>query len=474
MKIDLIIKNAKVPFGDNLVMSDILISEGKIAGIVSEWVSDDSKVIDAEGLMVLPGCIDSHVHFMDPGFTHRETFKTGSHSAAAGGLTTVVDMPCCSIPSVRDLPSLFNKKEIIEKQSYIDFGMWGGVTGEDVQNGQLANVKKQAEEGVIGFKAYMTPSVPSYPKANDAELLEIFSTVASTGLPLGIHAENFTLCDYNVAKIRKSGRTDGQAWEEARNVLAEKTAIQMCLSFAEQTGARMHIVHLSSGTGATLIEDAKKRGLSITAETCPHYLILDGHEVLNKMGALAKIAPPIRIKEEGELLWEKVINGAIDFIATDHAPYEVSTEKMAEGMDIWTSFPGIPGVETMVPLMVSEGYNKGRISLSRLVDLLSKNAAVHYGLYPEKGSMMIGTDADFTFIDPDEEWVIRAEEMHTMAKYTPFEGMKLKGRVKKTMVRGILVYENDKICVEPGYGRFVRRDKITSLSPTITFHKGKE
>ena len=469
MKIDLIIKNAKVPFGDNLVMSDILISEGKIAGIVSEWVSDDSKVIDAEGLMVLPGCIDSHVHFMDPGFTHRETFKTGSHSAAAGGLTTVVDMPCCSIPSVRDLPSLFNKKEIIEKQSYIDFGMWGGVTGEDVQNGQLANVQKQAEEGVIGFKAYMTPSVPSYPKANDAELLEIFSTVASTGLPLGIHAENFILCDYNVAKIRKSGRTDGQAWEEARNVLAEKTAIQMCLSFAEQTGARMHIVHLSSGTGATLIEDAKKRGLSITAETCPHYLILDGHEVLNKMGALAKIAPPIRIREEGELLWEKVINGAIDFIATDHAPYEVSTEKLAEGMDIWTSFPGIPGVETMVPLMVSEGYNKGRISLSRLVDLLSKNAAVHYGLYPEKGSMMIGTDADFTFIDPDEEWVIRAEEMHTMAKYTPFEGMKLTGRVKKTMVRGILVYDNDKICVEPGYGRFVRRDKITSLSPTITF-----
>ncbi|MDA3940731.1 MAG: amidohydrolase family protein [Spirochaetia bacterium] len=142
MKIDLVIKNANVPFGDNLVKSDILIAKGKIAGIVSEWKPDAAKIIDAEGLMVLPGCIDSHVHFMDPGFTHRETFKSGSHSAAVGGLTTVVDMPCCSIPSVRDLASLFNKKEIIEKQSYIDFGMWGGITGEDVQEGNLANVKR--------------------------------------------------------------------------------------------------------------------------------------------------------------------------------------------------------------------------------------------------------------------------------------------------------------------------------------------
>lgn len=469
MNIDLVITNANVPFGDDLVMSNILISDGKIAGIVSEFDSDTAEVVDAQGLLVLPGCIDSHVHFMDPGFTHRETFMSGSHSAAAGGLTTVVDMPCCSIPSVRDLPSLFNKIEHIENQSFVDFGLWGGITGEDVQSGQLGNVQKQAEQGVIGFKAYMTPSVPSYPKANDAELLEIFSAVAPTGLPLGIHAENFTICDYNVAKIKNSGRTDGQAWEEARNVLAEKTAIQMCISFAEETGARMHIVHLSSGTGASLIENAKRRGIKVTAETCPHYLILDGHEVLNKMGSLAKIAPPIRVKAEGDLLWEKVISGAIDFIATDHAPYEIATEKKADGMDIWNSFPGIPGVETMVPLMVSEGYNKGRISMSRLVELLSKNAAIHYGLYPNKGSMAVGTDADFTFIDLDEEWTIKADEMHSMAKYTPFEGMKLKGRVKKTMIRGTMVYDNGTICVEPGFGKFLRRDKISSLRTTVSF-----
>ncbi len=465
-----IIENAYVPSGDDMVKTCILIKDGLICGFVQS--SEDivaERTIDAGGNLVLPGCIDSHVHFMDPGFTHRETFATGTMSAAAGGVTTVIDMPCCSIPSVRDLPSMQNKLKAISPQGYVDFGLWGGVTGEDVREGNLDNVQKQADEGVIGFKVYMTPSVPTYPLANDAELFEIFKTVAKTKLPLGIHAENFTLCEYNVRKFKESGTLEGNAWEKARDVMAEKVAIQMCCTFAEYTGARMHIVHLSSGTGASVIEEAKKRGLQVTAETCPHYLLLDGREMLDKLGPLAKIAPPMRIQAEADLLWEKVQSRAIDFIATDHAPYELATEKEATGMNIWTSFPGIPGVETMVPLIVSEGYNKGRITLSRMVELLSRNAAVHYGLYPRKGSLELGADADFTFIDLKKKWMIDHSIMQSMGKYTPFDGWEVTGKVMKTMVRGRLVYDEGEFPEGPGYGEFVRRQTISALPTTIEF-----
>ncbi len=465
-----IIKNAFIPVDDEMVETSILIKDEQISGYVqsSEGLVAEN-VIDAEGNLVLPGCIDSHVHFMEPGFTHRENFSTGSQAAAAGGVTMVIDMPCCSIPSVRDVPSLENKLNAIRSQSLVDFGLWGGVTGEDVRNDNLDNVQKQAEQGVIGFKVYMTPSVPTYPLANDAELLEIFTCVAKTGLPLGIHAENFTLCDHNVKKLIAQGITENESWEKARNVLAEKVAIQLCISFAEHTGARMHVVHLSSGSGAALIEEAKKRHLPVTAETCPHYLLLDGHEKLRELGSLAKIAPPMRVKSEADLLWEKVINRTIDFIATDHAPYNLSSEKLGEGMDIWTSFPGIPGVETIVPLIVSEGFNKGRITLNRLVELLSKNAATQYGLYPKKGSMQIGTDADLTFIDLNRKWRIDQEAMHNMNKYTPFHGMEVTGKVMKTMVRGRLVYDKGRLLEEPGYGQFVARQNITSLSRELSY-----
>lgn len=464
LKFDSLVKNAKIPQGDQAVLTNILINDGKIAGFIDNIEGIDTcTVIDAEGNLTLPGCIDSHVHFMDPGFTHRENFLSGTKAAAAGGITTVIDMPCCSIPSVRDVASLKNKIDAIKNQAIVDFALWGGATGEDVRNNALSCIEEQAKEGVIGFKAYMTPSVPSYPRANDAELYEIFEEVAKTGLPVGIHAENFVLCDYNVKKFENEGRLDGPAWSEARLALAEKVAIELGISFSEATGARLHIVHMSTGIGAILIEQAKIKGLKVTAETCPHYLVLNAQDAMTKWGSFAKIAPPLRSFGDNITLWSKVANGAVDFIATDHAPYEIPTEKKAENMNIWTSFPGIPGVETMVPIMVSEGYNKGKISLSRLVEILSTNAAKHYGLYPRKGSMNIGADADLTIIDLNKEWQVNSSNMQSKANYSPFDGMSLKGKVTKTIVRGKLVYNDDNFYVEPGFGKFIKRENIAEL-----------
>lgn len=471
MRYDCIVKNAKIPYGDETVLTNILVKGEKIAGFVDKIDGIEAdNIIDAEGHLTLPGCIDSHTHYMDPGFTHRENFLTGTSGAAVGGVTTIIDMPCCSVPSVRGVAELHNKVNAIKDKAIVDYAMWGGVTGEDVRNKNLKIVKEQADEGVVAFKVYMTPSVPTYPRVTDPEMLEIFYEVAKTGLPVGVHCENFAICDYMVQKFREEGRMDGPAWAEARMELAEKVAIQLCISYAEETGARFHVVHMSTGIGAKLVKESKMRGLDVTSETCPHYLTLNYQEHMTKFRQFVKIAPPIRTKKDNEELWHGLADGSVDFIATDHAPYEIPTEKDALGMTIWTAFPGIPGTETMVPIIVSEGYNKGRISLSRLVEILSTNAAKHYGLYPKKGALKIGSDADFTIIDLNKEWTIEKEKMQCLNKYTPFDGMKLKGKVVKTVVRGKLVYDDEKgIVGQPGYGQWVKRQSIQKLDKVIKF-----
>ena len=472
MNYDLIVKNARIPQGDRLVDATILVNKGVISGIVGSdfEAAGNVRQINAGGNLVLPGCIDSHTHINDPGFTHRETFETGTKGAAAGGITTIIDMPCCSVPSVRSVDNLDYKISQIKDKAVVDYAMWGGVTGEDVREGKLDVVKKQTDAGVVAFKVYMTPSVPTYPRVTDAEMLECFYAVAETGLPVGVHAENFNICDFYVNKLRNEGRMDGPAWAEARKILAEKVAIELIISYAEETGARAHIVHMSTGIGSILVGRGKERGIAITSEVCPHYLVINAVDAMTEFGSFAKIAPPLRRKEDNDIMWNGLIRGEIDFVATDHAPYEIATEKKADGMNIWTAFPGMPGVETMVNVMVSEGYNKGRLSLSRLIEVLSKNAAIHYGLYPKKGVMEIGSDADFTIIDLNKEWTIDQEKMQCKSKFTPLHGMKLKGKVVKTIVRGVEVFDDATQTFAPlGIGQFVKRQTISSLDRVLKF-----
>ncbi|WP_096435157.1 dihydroorotase [Alteribacter populi] len=469
---DLILKNAHIPQGDRKVLTNILVDQGTIVGFVNsiDHLQADN-VIDVQEKLVVPGCIDPHTHFMDPGFTHRETFATGSMSAAAGGLTAHIDMPCCSKPSVRDGESFQKKLAPIKDQAYIDYCFWGGMTGEDVREGWLDNVWPQVEEGVVAFKVYMTPSVPTFPKVTDAEMLEIFHKVAETGLPVGVHAENFDLCDFYTEKLKNEGRLDSPAWAEARNSLAEKVAIQLIISFAEATGARVHVVHMSTKEGVELVREAKKRGVQVTSETCPHYLMLNAEEAMTKFGTFAKIAPPLREKEDNVIHWEALEDGTIDFVGTDHAPYEIATEKKAPDSDVWNSFPGIPGVETMVPILVSEGLNKGRLSLSRFVEVTSRNAAIHYGIYPKKGAIEIGSDADFTIIDLEREYKIDQEKTYSMAKYNPLHDLELKGKPVQTIVRGKLVYDEDNggIVGDAGYGEYVKRQSTQELDRTLKY-----
>ncbi|PAV29738.1 allantoinase AllB [Virgibacillus profundi] len=474
---DLILKNALIPQGDRKVETNILVDNGEIVGFTNAINGMAAKeIIDIKGNLVVPGCIDPHTHFMDPGFTHRETFATGTRSAAAGGITTHIDMPCCSKPSVRDRESFYKKIEPLKSQAYIDYCFWGGMTGEDVREELLDNIYPQIEEGVVAFKVYMTPSVPTFPKVTDAEMLEIFSKIAPTGMPIGVHAENYEICTFYSEKMKKEGRMDGPAWAEARMALAEKAAIQLVISFAEATGARVHIVHMTTKEGVELVREAKKRGVKVTAETCPHYLVLNAQDSMTERGTFAKIAPPLREKEDNIVHWQGLADGSIDFVGTDHAPYEIATEKDAPDSDIWNSFPGIPGVETMVPILVSEGLNKGRLSLSRFVEVTSRNAAIHYGIYPKKGSMELGSDADFTVIDLEREYTIDEQKTESMAKYNPLHGMQLKGMPIQTIVRGKVVYDEDNggILGESGYGEFVKRQSIQKLDRSIKYEVYEE
>lgn len=474
---DLILKNALIPQGDRKVQTNILVNGGTIVGYANDiqgMIADE--VIDIKGNLVVPGCIDPHTHFMDPGFTHRETWTTASRSAAIGGLTSHIDMPCSTKPSVRDGESFHKKMTPIKDQAYIDFSFWGGMTGEDVREGWLDNIYPQIEEGVVAFKVYMTPSVPTFPKVTDAEMLEIFAKIAPTGLPIGVHAENYDICTFYTEKLKKEGRLDGPAWAEARMALAEKAAIQLIISYAEATDARVHVVHMTTKDGVELVREAKKRGVKVTAETCPHYLVLNAQDSLTERGAFAKVAPPLREKTDNIVHWQGLADGSIDFVGTDHAPYNIETEKAGPGSDIWNSFPGFPGVETMVPILVSEGLNKGRLSLSRFVEVTSRNAAIHFGIYPRKGSMELGADADFTVIDLDREYTIDEKQTETMAKYNPFHGMNLKGKPIQTIVRGKVVYDEDNggIVGEAGYGQYVKRQSIQQLDREIKYEVYEE
>ncbi len=442
---DLIIKNGILVSSEATFKSNVLIKHGKIAGYVPAGeLPEATNVYDAQGKYVLPGIIDIHVHFRDPGVTYKEDFGTGSTAAACGGVTTVIDMPNVD-PPTSTVAAFEMKRAAATEKSYVDFGIIGVVFDETID--QLESL---AVAGVVGYKIFMGESFGGLPSPCDGGIIDAMKVIAKTGLRVGVHAEDNSIIKYLTNKIQAEGRNDPLAFLESRPNIAEKECISRAIMFAEETGCKLHIYHMSSKEGVALVKAANDRGVDVSAETGPHYLLLD-YTHMHKVGSIVKINPPVRTLEDGEALWQGILDGTVRAIATDHSPHTLE-EKMHE--NIWKAFSGFCGVETAVSLMLTQ-VNNGRMSINQYVKVASEGPAKCFNIYPTKGSLIIDTDADFTIVDMEKEGVLRADKLHSKNKVTPFEGFAVKGIPVATIVRGKIVAENGEIVGSPG-GQMVR------------------
>lgn len=461
---DLAVRNGKIVDTD-IYSATIYIKDGLIAEI-SEEEKPAAASCNAEGLFILPGVIDTHCHFRDPGTTYKEDFLHGTKAAAVGGVTTVFDMPNTN-PAVLSGEEVDQKGKYLAHKAYVDYALWGLSLGH-LNLTELAGMKEAGAAAVKFFWGYAINEkthalVYNYepgqkdviPPLDDGEVYEIFEQIARNGQILAIHAENSALIRVLTKRTLASGRRDYQALLEARPALAEVLTIQTALAFAEDTGAHLHVLHVSSEAGVELIRQGKAKGIPVTAETCPHYLFLSDEDY-ERVGSAIKVYPVIKKESDRQALWQGLMDGTLDFVASDHAPHSIAEK---DG-DLFSIPSGMCGVESLLPLMLGE-VSKGRITLPFVVDVLCKKPAAIYDL-PAKGTIRTGADADLVLVDMNKTKVIRNEELHSKEPLTAFDGMEVTGWPVKTFLRGKLIAENHNICEDTPSGRWVRPGAVKS------------
>ena len=473
---------AALPGAETPVRVDIRIEGERIALIAPELSPlPGEEVVDAAGLLILPGAIDPHVHFDTPGFTAREDFLHGSAEAARGGVTTVVDMPCTSLPPVVSAAALESKLKAVAPMALIDYGFYGGVRGDIASaagNGITApdRIEKSMTElapRVLAFKAYLLSGMDTFPQVSHEDLGRAITKAAELGRPLCLHAED---ADYVGAARRRVEATrniagpgkEKASWDDyvdSRPEAAETVAVAAAIALARGHERTLHIVHVGT---AEAVEALAAAGAG--CETCSHYLAFSRDDFASK-GAFLKTAPPVKARGQAEKLWAMLADGRISFVTSDHAPARGEEKRTGS---VWTDYGGIPGVGTTLPYLFSEGYLAGRLTLGRFLDATSGAAARRYGLASRKGSLEVGKDADFVLIDQDGRTVISGAGLYSKGKDTPFDGMKLRGSIKSTWVRGRKVYDAEAafgamkargagaeypemkgIVADAGYGRFL-------------------
>jgi allantoinase len=388
------------------------IADGKIAAL-SEGTAH--AAIDATGLLVLPGVIDAHVHFNEPGRAEWEGIATGSRACAAGGTTTFFDMPLNSTPPLIDAESFAKKRAIAERESFVDFALWGGLVP-----GNLDQLEALRDCGVIGLKAFMSGSgIDDFPKADPATLKAGMKRAAELGLLVAVHAE--------IDHPELIHGTTIRDYLASRPISMELEAIALAIEFAGETGCPLHIVHVSSEAGVRLVKEAAAAGVDVTCETCPHYLVLNEADV-ERIGALAKCAPPIRDEFQRKQLLHEVEHGNILTIGSDHSPAPASMKTDADFFKVWG---GISGCQHLLALLFDLGLEQGRIALST-----SENVADRFLVAQKKGRIAPGLDADLVLLDPHGTTEITAGSLHYRHRHSPYVGRTLHGRVVRTVLRG--------------------------------------
>ena len=459
----LIVRNGMVAFPgqDEFLVRDIRIEQGRVAeigtGLASSSTASSRTDIDANGCWVLPGGIDPHVHFYDPGYTDKEDFAHGTSFSAQGGITTIIDMPCTSDPPVSDLFNLEAKLSVVAPKAVVDFGFFGGASRQCYDAPDYPGRLAEMADKVMGIKSYAVSGMDDEWGALDSwRFLGLLRLCAEHRIPALLHAEDRSFVDAATAAKQAAGLHSPKDWYEARPEIAEVLSVMSAIRLAAEAGAQLHIVHVGTAEAAELLGRAPD---SVSGETCPQYLAFN-LEDFQRQGAALKIAPPIKTTPNPQGLWEHLTSDSLKFVASDHAP---GTSEEKSGHDIWCQSAGISGTGTMLPFIFSEGYLAGRLSLSRYLQVMSENAPRRYGFFDRKGSIEVGKDADLVLMDSRKDWTVHASEFLSKGRLSPFEGRVFRGRVERTLVRGETVYQYGKgILVDGGYGKFIRPNRRSS------------
>ncbi|GGA77701.1 dihydropyrimidinase [Nitratireductor aestuarii] len=454
---DLIIKGGTIATASDVYTADIAIKDGKIVQIGTS-LDGAEKVIDATGKYVLPGGIDSHVHISQPsgeGISMADDFETGTRSALFGGNTTV--LPFCLQEKGTPLRQTLNAyHKLAEGNLYTDvsFHLIVSETNPTLLGQELPAL---AGEGYASFKVFMTYEGL---RLNDAEILKTLDVARSTGSTVMIHCENEDAIRYLIEKHEAAGDVAPRAHASTRPAAVEREATHRALTLAEIADVPIVIVHVSNGQAMEEISRARARGLKVFGETCPQYLMLTAEDLdgMDWEGAKFVCSPPPRDKAAQEECWRGIETGVFDLFSSDHCPFKYDDErgkKFPKGKESFRHIPnGIPGVETRMPILFSEGVMKGRIDLSRFVALTSTNHAKTYGLYPQKGTISIGSDADIAIWDPSVKRTIRHAELHDGADYSPYEGIEVTGWPTTVILRGSVMVSDGELVGKKGDGQY--------------------
>lgn len=449
-KVGLIIKNGTIVTEEGIIKGDLKIEQEKIAAIAATIPAESTdQLIEAAGKLVLPGVIDAHTHYKMASATAvtADNFETGSQAAACGGVTTFIDY-ADPVEGKSLLESLKLRQAEAEGHSYLDYHWHMVVAGW--YHFSLDELADLAAYGIKSLKIFTTYGAEQLP---DEKIEQLLKKAAELGILVTVHAEDNELVTELKESFVQAGQTSPAYHAESRPHAAEVKSVQTIIEHAANVQAPVYFVHVSTGAGAQAIKQAQEQGLKVLAETCPHYLILTDDCYKLPGGQKYIMTPPLRKKEDQEILWQSLQNGTFSCITTDHCAYTLEQKMRTESC--FTTLPGIPGSETLLPLIYSEGVGKGRISLLQMVDLLSTNPAKIFGLYPQKGVLKVGSDADITLLDPEQEVALRGTDLHSAAGYTPFEGLKVKGYPVITMLRGKILYQDGKFLAKHPEGKFI-------------------
>ena len=421
------------------VTADVAIRDGRIAAI-GEDMPAAQETIDAGGALILPGIVDAHAHFREPGYGNKETWAHGSRAAAAGGVTTVLEMPNTDPPTAT-VAALAAKRAHGEANSLVDFGLYALLSPDSV-----AQIEALAAAGAIGFKCFLGNTFGDLVAPDDGVILQALRRMAGQGLRCAFHAENSAIIAAEAARLRAEGRSDLSAHRASRPDICEVEAVSRLVLLAEEANAPIHIVHLSAAASLPVLTAARARGADVTVETCPQYLFLTEAFVVDSRGA-GIVNPPIRGAEDGAALWSAARDGRIDTVGSDHAPHHPG-EKLHDS--VWDCIGGMPGIETMGPVLIDRAV-RGEVEIERIVALLSDMPARIWNIGHRKGRLVPGADADLLIVDPAAETLVNAATHHSLNPMSPWEGTRLRGAIRQVIRRGETVAEN-------GQARDIARD----------------